>query len=92
MNSRAHCSSPASDRDGAQKARRIQTVKDGLSKEARSGVTMEKCSAVCDVLLFSPPSERPWPLRAKSSKQIEACEARAAWLTLLARRQGSGLQ
>ena len=45
----------ASDGPGAHKSRRMQTEKDGKSKEASAGDTMESYSR-CDVLPFSPPS------------------------------------
>lgn len=47
--------SSASDSSAAHKPRQIQRVRDGNSKEADSGDTMEGCSR-CDMPSFSPPS------------------------------------
>jgi len=60
-------------------------------KEARSGDTIAEHRSVRRCCPFSSPVARPWSLRAQSSKQKEAREAKAAWLTTLPAAAAVGL-
>lgn len=75
----------------AHEYRRMQTVNDEKSEEARSGDTVGRPPSVRPALFYSLNASRRWPLRAERSKQKEALEAKAGWPSST-RRHGSGLQ
>jgi hypothetical protein len=75
----------------AHECRRMQTVNDGRSKEARSGGTVERLPLVRPASFNLHHARPQWPLRSQRSKQKEALEATAGWPSST-RRHGSGLQ